>query len=64
MTAIITLLSIIILFQYIRIKSLQIRIAEEHLADDWDRIDKHSWTNGDCCRCEECTERFTKELMK
>lgn len=54
-----------------------IRENDERVSDDWEETDnaccyhiseeychKDKWINGDCCRCEECTDKYYKELKK
>ena len=73
-TIIITALILIILALTIKVFKQGIYLDGYRQAEDFMRIDlmnsqikatdKHPWTNGDCCRCLECTDRYHKEIIK
>jgi len=47
-------------------KNLEITKVENYLGKGKIEVlfEKHPFINGDCCRCEECIERYHKELAK
>jgi hypothetical protein len=61
MAILLTLSIILNIYLAIRNLSLKMRLSDEEQANDFNRID-HEWTDGDCCRCDECSDRFQKDL--
>ena len=61
-TIIITALILIILALKVIQQGIRLNGYEDE--ENSREIEKHPFINGDCCRCEECTDRYHEELAE